>query len=137
MSYNDKHNDANLECNRDGTNDNRSWNCGVEGPTAEPDVLSLRARQQRAFLATLVLSAGVPLLLGGDEFGRTQRGNNNAYCQANEISWLDWSTIDRELPRFTTDLIGLRRSPLSSGGGVSSPDPQPATCVGSPHPAAR
>ncbi|WP_374021367.1 glycogen debranching protein GlgX [Mycobacterium sp. HNNTM2301] len=109
VSYNDKHNDANLEGNRDGTTDNRSWNCGVEGPTAEPDVLKLRSRQQRAFIATLVLSAGVPLLLGGDEFGRTQGGNNNAYCQDNEISWFDWSTIDRELLGFTTDLIALRR----------------------------
>ena len=94
----------------DGTNDNKSWNCGVEGPTTDPDVLRLRARQQRSLLATLVLSAGVPLLLGGDEFGRTQRGNNNAYCQDNEISWFDWSTVDRRLLRFTTDLIALRRS---------------------------
>jgi isoamylase len=109
VSYNGKHNDANLEGNRDGTDDNRSWNCGVEGPTTDSGVLALRARQKRAFLAALVLSAGVPLLLGGDEFGRTQQGNNNAYCQDNEITWFDWSTIDRELLRFTTDLIALRR----------------------------
>ena len=109
VSYNEKHNDANGEGNRDGTTDNRSWNCGEEGPSTDPDVLSLRARQQRALVATLVLSAGVPLLLGGDEFGRTQRGNNNAYCQDNEISWFDWSTLDHELLRFTTYLIALRR----------------------------
>jgi len=111
VSYNSKHNEANLEGNRDGTDDNRSWNCGVEGPTTDFGVLTMRARQKRAFLATLVLSAGVPLLLGGDEFGRTQRGNNNnnAYCQDNEISWFDWSTVDRELLRFTSDLIALRR----------------------------
>ncbi|MGZ5392485.1 MAG: glycogen debranching protein GlgX [Mycobacterium sp.] len=110
VSYNGKQNGANQEGNRDGTDDNRSWNCGVEGPTTDRDVLRLRARQQRALLATLVLSAGVPLLLGGDEFGRTQRGNNNAYCQDNEISWFDWSTVDRRLLRFTTELIALRRS---------------------------
>jgi glycogen operon protein len=110
VSYNGKHNDANQEGNRDGTDDNRSWNCGAEGPTTDPDVLKVRARQQRALLATLVLSAGVPLLLGGDEFGRTQRGNNNAYCQDNEISWFDWTMVDRRLLRFTTDLIALRRS---------------------------
>ena len=109
VSYNDKHNDANLEDNRDGSNDNRSWNCGAEGPTTDADVLALRGRQKRALLTTLLLSAGVPLLLGGDEFGRTQRGNNNAYCQDNEISWFDWSAADQTLLAFTTDLIALRR----------------------------
>jgi isoamylase len=109
VSYNGKHNEANSENNRDGTDDNRSWNCGVEGSTADPTVLALRARQKRAFLVTLLLSAGVPLLSGGDEFGRTQRGNNNAYCQDNEITWFDWSAVDQELLRFTTDLIALRR----------------------------
>ncbi len=109
VSYNGKHNEANGEGNRDGTDDNRSWNCGIEGPTTDPDVLALRARQQRAFLATLLLSAGVPMLLGGDEAGRTQRGNNNAYCQDNDVTWFDWSTMDRDLRRFTTDLIELRR----------------------------
>jgi isoamylase len=109
VSYNGKHNEANGEGNRDGTDDNRSWNCGIEGVTTDPDVLALRARQQRAFLATLLLSAGVPMLLGGDEVGRTQRGNNNAYCQDNDITWFDWSTIDRDLLRFTTNLIELRR----------------------------
>ncbi|OBI68269.1 glycogen debranching protein GlgX [Mycobacterium sp. E796] len=109
VSYDQKHNEANGENNRDGTDDNRSWNCGVEGPTDDPDVLALRARQQRAFLLTLLLSGGVPMLLGGDELGRTQRGNNNAYCQDNEITWFDWSARDDDLSGFTTDLIALRR----------------------------
>jgi isoamylase len=109
VCYNDKHNDANLEGNRDGSNDNRSWNCGTEGPTTDANVVALRGRQKRALLATLLLSAGVPLLLGGDECGRTQRGNNNAYCQDNEISWFDWWAIDQDLLSFTADLIALRR----------------------------
>jgi isoamylase len=109
VSYNGKHNEANTEENRDGTDDNRSWNCGAEGPTDDPAVVALRGRQKRAFLVTLLLSAGVPLLLGGDEMGRTQRGNNNAYCQDNEITWFDWSTVDQELLQFTKDLIALRR----------------------------
>ena len=91
VSYDGKHNEANTEQNRDGTDDNRSWNCGVEGPTADPAVLALRARQQRAMLCHAAALGGVPLLLGGDEIGRTQGGNNNAYCQDNEIAWLDWS----------------------------------------------
>jgi isoamylase len=90
VSYDRKHNEANGEDNRDGSDDNRSWNCGAEGPTDDPAVLALRARQQRNFLATLLLSQGVPMLLAGDEFGRTQHGNNNAYCQDNELSWLRW-----------------------------------------------
>ena len=90
VSYNEKHNEANLEDNRDGTDDNRSWNCGVEGETDDPEVNALRARQMRNFLATLFLSQGVPMLLGGDEIGRTQGGNNNAWCQDNEISWFEW-----------------------------------------------
>ena len=85
------HSQANGEDNRDGTSDNRSWNCGAEGPTDDPAVLSLRARQSRAMLATLLLSFGIPMLLGGDEIGRTQQGNNNAYCQDNEITWFDWA----------------------------------------------
>ena len=109
VSYNQKHNEANGEDNRDGTDDNRSWNCGVEGPTTDPQVLALRARQKRALLLTLLLSTGVPLLCGGDELGRTQQGNNNAYCQDNEITWFDWSTMDSELLQFTRDLIALRR----------------------------
>jgi glycogen operon protein len=91
VSYDQKHNEANGEGNRDGTDDNRSWNCGAEGPTDDEQVLELRARQRRNFLATLMLSEGVPMLVGGDELGRTQNGNNNAYCQDNEISWVDWS----------------------------------------------
>ena len=109
VSYDRKHNEANGEDNRDGTDDNRSWNCGVEGPTDDQDVLALRARQKRALLLTLLLSGGVPLLLGGDELGRTQKGNNNAYCQDNEITWFDWSSADDDLLRFTRNLISLRR----------------------------
>jgi isoamylase len=110
VSYDDKHNEDNGEDNRDGTSDNRSWNCGVEGPTDDPDVLALRARQSRAMLATLMLSFGVPLLLGGDEMARTQRGNNNAYCQDNEITWFDWEHADAALKDFTANLIAFRRA---------------------------
>jgi glycogen operon protein len=109
VSYNEKHNEANGEDNRDGESHNRSWNCGVEGPTDDANVLALRARQQRNLLATLFLSQGVPMLLSGDEVGRSQGGNNNAYCQDNEISWFDWAGPDRDLLAFTTDLIALRR----------------------------
>jgi isoamylase len=109
VSYDDKHNEANQESNRDGTSDNASWNCGAEGPTTDPDILALRERQSRAMLATLLLSFGVPMLLGGDELGRTQQGNNNAYCQDNEIAWLDWSQPDTELQDFTTRLVALRK----------------------------
>ncbi|OAK51123.1 glycogen debranching protein GlgX [Rhodococcoides kyotonense] len=107
-SYDEKHNDANGEDNADGESDNRSWGCGAEGPTDDEGVNALRARQQRNHLATLLLSAGVPMILGGDEIGRTQQGNNNAYCQDNELSWFDWSSADEELKHFTTDLIRLR-----------------------------
>jgi glycogen operon protein len=110
VSYDRKHNDANGEGDRDGSDDNRSWNCGVEGPTDDPEVLALRRRQSRALLATLLLSLGVPMLLGGDELGRTQRGNNNAYCQDNETSWFDWEHVDAELLEFTTGLVALRRA---------------------------
>ncbi len=99
VSYDQKHNDANGEGNRDGTDDNRSWNCGVEGPTDDPAVNALRARQQRNFLATLLLSQGVPMLLGGDEWGRSQGGNNNAWCQDNEVSWFNWDTVRRGAAR--------------------------------------
>ncbi len=109
VSYNEKHNEANLEDNRDGTDDNRSWNSGAEGETDDADVLALRARQQRNFLTTLLLSQGVPMLLGGDEFGRTQRGNNNAWCQDNELSWFDWDDFDSGLHDFARRLIRLRR----------------------------
>jgi isoamylase len=110
LSYDDKHNEANGESNRDGTDDNRSWNCGVEGPTDDPAVVALRKRQSRAMLTTLLLSFGVPMLLGGDEMGRSQQGNNNAYCQDNEITWFDWSNVDSDLLEFTRRLLALRRS---------------------------
>jgi isoamylase len=108
VSYNDKHNDANGEGNRDGENHNRSWNCGAEGPTDDLGVAELRARQQRNLLTTLLLSQGVPMILGGDEIGRTQHGNNNAYCQDNELSWYDWEHADRGLLAFTQGLIAFR-----------------------------
>jgi len=113
VSYNEKHNEANGEENRDGHNGNFSWNCGVEGPTQDPAIIALRRRQQRNFLATLVLSLGVPMLLAGDELGRTQNGNNNAYCQNNSTSYLDWEradAADETLRRFAAALIALRRS---------------------------
>jgi isoamylase len=111
VSYNEKHNEANGEENRDGTDDNRSWNHGVEGPTEDESIDGLRRRQQRNVLATLLLSQGVPMLLGGDEFSRTQHGNNNAWCQDNELSWFDWDWDDdqRALCAFTRRLIKLRR----------------------------
>jgi isoamylase len=107
VSYNEKHNKANLENNNDGESHNRSWNCGAEGPTGDTAVNALRAKQQRNVLTTLFLSQGIPMLLGGDEIGRTQRGNNNAYCQDNEISWFDWDNIDGNLLEFTRRLIHL------------------------------
>lgn len=112
VSYNDKHNADNLEDNRDGNNNNISWNCGVEGPSDDPAIIALRDRQRRNFFATLLLSQGVPMLLAGDEIGRSQAGNNNAYCQDNELSWLDWN-LDagkRDLLEFVQRLITLRRS---------------------------
>jgi isoamylase len=110
VSFNNKHNEANGEDNRDGTNDNRSWNCGAEGPTDDPSILDLRARQRRNFIATLMLSEGVPLLLGGDEFARSQGGNNNAYCQDNPLTWFDWGEVERnaDLVEFTAWLCRLR-----------------------------
>ena len=109
VTYQDKHNDANGEGNQDGDNANESWNCGVEGPTRDAAINELRARQQRNILATLLLSQGTPMILGGDEFGRTQHGNNNAYCQDNELSWFDWHNQDQGLLAFTRRLIRLRR----------------------------
>jgi glycogen operon protein len=113
VSYNDKHNEANQEGNRDGTDDNRSWNCGVEGDTDDAAVLELRAKQRRNFMATLLLSQGVPMLLGGDEICRTQHGNNNGWCQDSEISWFDWDRAQapaaQDLRNFTKRLIALRR----------------------------
>jgi glycogen operon protein len=110
VSYNDKHNDANGEDNRDGESYNRSWNCGVEGSTRDADVLALRARQKRNFLATLLLSQGIPMILGGDELGRSQGGNNNAYCQDNRVSWFDWARVDDAMSAFASALVDLRRS---------------------------
>ena len=125
VSYNDKHNDANGENNRDGSSDNRSWNCGAEGETDDPAVLELRARQQRNLLATLLLSQGTPMLLAGDEFGRSQQGNNNAYCQDNEISWVGWESAGergealrsfvRRLTTIRKRLPVLRRSRFLTG----------------------
>ncbi len=111
VSYNEKHNEANGEEGRDGADDNRSWNCGVEGPTDDPEVLELRGRQSRNLLATMLLSQGVPMLLHGDELGRTQGGNNNVYCQDNEIAWVDWelAQTNEDLVEFTRTLIKFRR----------------------------
>jgi isoamylase len=111
VSYNDKHNEANGENNNDGDNNNNSWNCGAEGPTDDPKVNELRARQRRNLLTTLLLSQGVPMLLAGDEWARTQNGNNNAYCQDNDLSWLSWehNAEQKELLEFTKKLIQLRR----------------------------
>ncbi|KAA9345585.1 glycogen debranching protein GlgX [Adhaeribacter soli] len=109
VSYNEKHNEANGENNNDGESHNRSWNCGEEGPTNKPDINELRQRQKRNMLATLFLSQGVPMLLAGDEMGRTQGGNNNAYCQDNEISWVNWKKADKDLLQFTQKLIQLRK----------------------------
>jgi isoamylase len=109
VAYNHKHNDANGENNLDGTDDNRSWNSGAEGGTDDAEVLTLRARRQRSMLTTLLLSQGVPMLLAGDEFGRTQHGNNNAYCQDTELSWFRWDEVDEDLLAFTRGLLALRR----------------------------
>src|SRR4029078_13691250 len=128
VSYNEKHNDANGEDNNDGERHNRSWNHGVEGPTDDPAVLGARARAQRNFLATLLLSQGVPMLLHGDELGRTQRGNNNTYAQDNELSWVHWDDVDRPLVEFTAavsrlrrDHPTLRRKRFFSGNAVRGP----------------
>jgi isoamylase len=109
VSYNEKHNEANGEGGADGESHNRSWNCGAEGDTDDKSILALRHQQQRNFLVTLLLSQGVTMLLGGDETGRTQRGNNNAYCQDNEISWYDWEHVEEDLTDFTRRLIAFRR----------------------------
>jgi glycogen operon protein len=135
VSYNDKHNLANGEDNNDGESHNRSWNCGIEGPTGDVRVLELRARQQRNFLATLMLSQGVPMLLHGDELGRTQQGNNNAYCQDSELSWVHWDRRDTPLSEFFSTLSRLRREhptfrrpkffqgrPVERGEGQPLPD---------------
>jgi len=119
VAYDHKHNEANGEDNRDGSDDNRSWNCGAEGPTDDPAILALRERQQRNFLATLLLSQGVPMLLAGDEFGRTQGGNNNAYCQNNEISWIAWPPGQDDQDRYETNssLLDYTRELISLRAG--------------------
>jgi glycogen operon protein len=135
VSYNDKHNQANKEDNRDGESHNRSWNCGFEGPTEDPEINALRARQQRNFLATLLLSQGVPMLSHGDELGRTQQGNNNVYCEDNELSWINWAAADTELMEFTRKVSALRTAhpvfrrrrffsgkPVGRRGGAGQPD---------------
>jgi glycogen operon protein len=146
VSYNTKHNEANGEGNRDGTDDNRSWNCGTEGPADDPGILALRERQACNFLATLLLSQGVPMLTAGDEMGRSQRGNNNAYCQDNEISWVHWPPaapgegtpgvlgpgtaevlldFTGRLIRLRRDHPALRRRRYLQGGPVRGADDQP------------
>ncbi len=123
VSYNEKHNEANGEGGHDGADDNRSWNCGVEGPTDDAEIIELRERQRRNFLATLFLSQGVPMMLHGDELGRTQHGNNNGYCQDSEISWMDWSNWRRtnaDLMQFTAGLTALRRGTRCSAAAGSS-----------------
>ena len=135
VSYNEKHNDANGEDNHDGESHNRSWNCGDEGPTEDRSVNALRARQQRNFVTTLLLSQGVPMIAHGDELGRTQRGNNNVYCQDNELAWIDWATADTDLIEFTRKVSALRAahpvfrrrrffsgSPVRRRGGDGPPD---------------
>ncbi|MCW2529784.1 MAG: glycogen debranching protein, partial [Pseudonocardiales bacterium] len=110
VSYNEKHNEANGEDNNDGESHNRSWNCGVEGPTDDPEINELRSRQQRNFIATMMLSQGVPMICHGDELGRTQGGNNNGFCQDDEITWINWAERDEELNRFTEEVAALRSS---------------------------
>ncbi|MCW4384246.1 glycogen debranching protein GlgX [Salinibacterium sp. SYSU T00001] len=135
VSYNEKHNEANGEDNNDGESHNRSWNCGVEGPTDDPEVLTLRARQQRNFLATLLLSQGVPMICHGDEMGRTQQGNNNGYAQDSELTWMHWDEADQPLVAFTAAVSRLRREhpvfrrsrffngrPVRRGAGEPVPD---------------
>jgi isoamylase len=112
VSYNEKHNEANGENNQDGANDNNSWNCGAEGPTEDPNILALRRQQKRNFMTTLLLSAGVPMVLGGDEICHSQKGNNNAYCQDNELTWLDWNLTDeqRQFFEFVRSIIHIRKT---------------------------
>jgi len=112
VSYNDKHNEANGEGNRDGRDENLSWNCSIEGPTDDPAIEALRNRQVKNFAALLLLSQGVPMFVAGDEFRRTQQGNNNAYCQDNEISWVDWTLLEKhqDVFRFFRTMIAFRKA---------------------------
>ena len=121
VSYNEKHNDANGEDNNDGESHNRSWNHGVEGPTDDPEIQAERAKAQRNFLATLLLSQGVPMILHGDEMGRSQDGNNNTYAQDSEIAWMHWDTIDKPLVEFTAAVAGCGTCTRRSGASASSP----------------
>ena len=129
VSYNEKHNEANGEDNHDGESHNRSWNCGVEGETDDKEILALRARQRRNIVTTLLLSQGVPMLLGGDELGRTQGGNNNAYCQDNELSWFDWDDVDEDFQAWCR----AGHPPAPPAPGV----PPPALVPGPPDPRRR
>lgn len=135
VSYNDKHNENNGENNNDGETNNRSWNCGAEGPTDDPEIQGLRCRQQRNFLSTLLLSQGVPMICHGDELGRSQQGNNNGYCQDNEVTWIDWEHVDTELITFASALAALRNAhpvlrrrrffsgrPVRAAGSQGTPD---------------
>ena len=147
VSYNDKHNEANGEDNRDGESHNRSWNCGVEGPTDDPEVNALRLRQQRNFLATLLLSQGVPMIAHGDEIGRTQQGNNNVYCQDNELSWVDWDLDDdaeaplrvhrRASPRCAATTPCSAAAGSSPAAPTTAASPSSATSPGSSRPVSR
>ena len=130
VSYEHKHNEANLEENHDGNNDNRSWNCGAEGPTRDPRIRALRAQQQRNMLATLLLSQGIPMLVAGDERGRTQGGNNNAWCQDNEVSWLDWDETEAasELAPSRGGCLRSARATRCSGAPASSTAAPPSRC---------
>jgi isoamylase len=109
VAYDGKHNEANGEDNRDGSDDNRSWNSGAEGPTDDPAILEIRERRRRALITTLLVSQGVPMVRHGDELGHSQRGNNNAYCQDNELSWLDWEHADKKFLDFCAELVAFRR----------------------------
>ncbi|WP_396923063.1 glycogen debranching protein GlgX, partial [Mycolicibacterium sp.] len=135
VSYNEKHNAANGEDNRDGESNNKSWNCGAEGPTEDPAINALRARQQRNFLTTLLLSQGVPMISHGDELGRTQQGNNNVYCQDNALSWIDWESADTDLLEFARSVSAVRSAhpvfrrrrffngrPVREAGAAALPD---------------
>jgi glycogen operon protein len=126
VSYDLRHNEANLEDNRDGHGHNLSWNCGWEGPTGDPQVLALRSRLQRALLATVLLSQGTPMLAAGDELGHTQQGNNNPYCQDNPITWIDWTRADAALLDYTARVLALRRRwlPLANRWYTGLADPR-------------
>ena len=127
VSYNEKHNEANGEDNRDGANDNRSWNCGVEGPTDDPAIEKLRNRQVKNFLTVTLLSLGLPMISMGDEVRRTQQGNNNAYCQDNETSWFDWTLVAKHAGCASVrDTAQLTAAVARFGAGATAPQSQPS-----------